>query len=73
MYLPLYGLFRLIIKSLEKYPTQMTFWMLNRIINEQEESYKKTLIQILNKCIMHPLADQNTIDIAKDFYEYQTE
>ena len=62
-----------LIQSLEKHPTQMTVWMLNRIINGQEENYKRTLIQILNSCITHPLADQNTIDSAKDFYEYQTQ
>ena len=61
-----------LLKSLEKHPTQMTVWMLNRMMNGQEESYKKTLIQILNKCIMHPLADQQTIAIAKDCYDYQT-
>ncbi|MFC6098427.1 hypothetical protein ACFPVY_17395 [Flavobacterium qiangtangense] len=62
-----------LMKSLDKHPTQMTVWMLNRMINGQEESEQKKLIQKLKDCITHPLADQATIEFAKDFYEYQTE
>ncbi|WP_435525480.1 hypothetical protein [Chryseobacterium indoltheticum] len=61
------------MKSLDKHPTQMTVWMLNRMINGQEECEQKKLIQKLKDCITHPLVDRATIEFAKDFYEYQTE
>jgi len=64
---------KFLMKSLDKHPTQMTVWMLNRMINGQEENEQKKLIQKLKDCITHPLADKSTIEFAKDFYEYQTE
>lgn len=62
-----------LMKSLDKHPTQMTIWMLNRMINGQTEEEQKKLIQKLKDCINHPLADKVAIEMAKDFYEYQTE
>ena len=48
-----------LMNSLEKRPTQMTVWMLNRIINGKSKEEKPLLIQKLNNCINHPLADEN--------------
>lgn len=62
----------LLMNSLDRLPTQMTVWMLNRMVNGQSENNKKELIQKLKDCISHPLADEIAVEVAKDFYEYQT-
>ncbi len=61
-----------LFKSLERHPTNMTVWMLNRMINaETDENSKKSLIDKLRNCVKHTLADKQTQDSAKDFLKYQ--
>lgn len=62
-----------LMKSLDKHPTQMTIWMLNRMINVHTGKEQKNLIQKLKACMNHPLAGQVAIEMAKDFHKYQTE
>lgn len=62
-----------LMKSLDKHPTQMTIWMLNRMINVQTGEEREKLIQKLKDCMNHPLASQVAIEMAKDFFKYQTE
>lgn len=61
-----------LIESLERFPTDMTVWMLNRMINsESEENKKKSLINKMRDCSVHELAGKGTRDSAKDFLKYQ--
>ena len=62
----------LLMASLERQPTFMTTWMLNRIINAANVFEKKTLIDKMKHITTHPLADEQTKNTAKNFYDYQT-
>jgi hypothetical protein len=62
----------LLMASLDRQPTFMTIWMLNRIINEEKGLTKNSLIEKLKSCISHPLADEQASESAKEFYTYQT-
>jgi hypothetical protein len=58
--------------SLKRRPTPLTIWMLNRIINaEQNIIIKQNLIDRLHSFIHHPLADKETIDTINGFIAFQ--
>jgi len=60
-------------KSLNRKPTRLTVWMLNRIINaERNEIIKENLISRLISLRNHPLIDSATKDFVQDFIEHQT-
>ena len=58
--------------SLNRKPTYMTVWMLNRIINAKDEKEKPQLIELLRKLSIHESADEATRESAMDFYLYQS-
>jgi len=61
-------------QSLERRPTQMTVWMLNRIINaETNAEQKNELLDRLKNCLNHPLANEMTKESTLTFLKYQTE
>ena len=61
-----------LFESLKRRPTPLTIWMLNRIINaEQNIVIKQNLIDRLHSLINHPLADKKTVDTIKDFIIFQ--
>lgn len=62
----------LLMASLDRQPTVMTIWMLNRIINAEDGSNRDKLIDKMKSYMTHPLADEQAKDTAKDFYTYQT-
>ena len=62
----------LLYQSLERKPTDMTVWMLNRIINaEKDEEAKKDQLKIMRKCAKHPQADKMAKDSAMEYLKYQ--
>jgi hypothetical protein len=63
----------ILMESLDRQPTFMTIWMLNRIINAEDSSTRDILLDKMKSVMTHPLADQEAKDLAKEFYNYQTE
>jgi hypothetical protein len=63
----------LLMASLDRQPTFMTIWMLNRIINAEEGLSRDKLVDKMKSYMTHPLADEEAKDSAKKFYIYQTE
>ena len=61
-----------LMESLDRRPTFMTIWMLNRIINLAKGSKKDKLIDKLKSFMTHPSADEQAKVAAKDFYTFQT-
>lgn len=62
---------RLII-SLQRYPTPLTLWMLNRIINQESDPMlKKSFLQLIEKAIIHSEATVLARKTATEFLEYQ--
>ena len=61
----------LLLISLQRQPSLMTLWMLNRLINSKEGGEKIRLMQLLNNLIDHPNATAEVIQEAKYFYKYQ--
>ena len=61
----------LLNKSLDRRPTYMTIWMLNRIINASPDN-KADLIAKMKEYTFHPLADNEAKTAAKEFYDFQT-
>jgi hypothetical protein len=62
----------LLMESLDRQPTFITIWMLNRIINAAEGSEKGKLIDKMKSFMTHPSAGEEAKDAAKDFYMFQT-
>ena len=61
-----------LFESLNRRPTRLTIWMLNRIINgEQNIIIKQNLIDRLHSFIHHPLIDEETIDTINGFIAFQ--
>lgn len=60
-------------QSLERQPTEMTVWMLNRIINAETDIEKENeLLNKLKNCLNHPLASDLTKETTLDFLKRQT-
>lgn len=65
---------KFLFASVDRQPTQMTVWMLNRIINgESDNKKKKQLLSQLKKCSTHPLADEIARETATEFLDYQND
>jgi hypothetical protein len=60
-----------LIASLDRKPVSITLWMLNRIINVKKGSEKDLLVQKMQAYSKHPLADDEAVDAALDFYNFQ--
>lgn len=62
-----------LFESLKRKPTTLTIWMLNRIINgEQNIIIKQNLIDRLQSFLDHPFIDKETIGTIKEFIVYQS-
>lgn len=60
--------------SLDRRPTIMTVWMLNRILNATKDlTTWQHLINKLKNCSMHSQASEQAKRSALDFYAWQTE
>ena len=63
-----------LLRSLDRKPTYMTLWMLNRLINgEKEEQTKEKYIRKMKEYAEHPNADDFAKREALEYYKYQTE
>jgi len=60
-------------KSVLRKPTDLTVWMINRIMNGADSQYRKHWLAILGQVINHPEADADAIESAKGFIDYQNE
>jgi hypothetical protein len=61
-------------KSLMRKPTPLTLWMYNRIINaENDRRIIKGHFERLKLFSNHPLVDDKTQEVAKDFINHQAE
>jgi hypothetical protein len=59
-------------KSLNRKPTRLTAWMLNRIINaEQNEIIKANFTSRLVALKCHPLIDSTTKELVQGFIDHQ--
>ena len=59
-------------QSLNRRPTPLTVWMLNRIINGEKNSIiRENLLSRLANLLTHPLIDDGTKEIVQGFIEYQ--
>ena len=59
-------------QSLNRKPTDMTVWMLNRIINaEENEGAKKEQLKLMRKCASNPQADKLAKSSARNYIKYQ--
>ena len=59
--------------SLKRRPTELTVWMLNRIINSKTGNERDELLELLKMSMTNENADEQTRETAKDFLEFQTE
>ena len=59
-------------KSVFRKPTNLTLWMINRIIHGNVSNDREHWLAILAKVVNHPKADAETIQFAKEFIEYQS-
>lgn len=61
-----------LLESLDRRPTQLTVWMLNRVINGTKNmTTRLTLIQKLEDIIQNPNVDDETKNEASDFLKFQ--
>lgn len=59
--------------SIARKPTEITVWMINRILNSEEQKNKKKWLSMLSAVVSHPHANKETIDSAQEFIDYQKE
>lgn len=60
-----------LLTSLNRQPSVMTIWMLNRVINASQNREREIYLNLLKQCITHPLSDDYIAESAQSFYEYQ--
>lgn len=59
-----------LIQSIQRRPTALTAWMLNRVINGTKDADKRTsLIDLMEKAGGNPLVDQETRDLITHFVQ----
>jgi hypothetical protein len=64
--------FDLLVASINRKPTDMTVWMVNRIANGETDSAEVSRwVDLLQSAASHPLADQATVDSALGFVWHQ--
>ena len=61
----------LLMQSLNRQPTLMTVWMLNRMVNGVDGRAKETLIHALRAAATHPKADSQAKALADEFLMHQ--
>ncbi len=58
--------------SVARKPTQLTVWMLNRVLNAEIEPFlRDDLLKVMNSISEHPRADKPTVEEAQRFLEHQ--
>ena len=63
-----------LIPSLQKIPTLLTLWMLNRNLNAKlEDNVRTQLLEVLKDSISHPKATEIVRNEAKRFLKFQME
>lgn len=66
------GYERYLINSVKRYPTPLTVWMINRVINGTQDTRKREIwLKILEAVNYHPSATSLVKKNAQDFLEYQ--
>ena len=61
-----------LIDSIKRYPTPLTVWMINRILNVTNDiSKRENWLKLLKSVNDHPLATSLAKEEAQDFLEYQ--
>ena len=61
----------LLLTSLNRQPTAMTVWLLNRMINAATGTEKNQFVAHLHRLRTHPRADAEAQDAAEAFYRFQ--
>ena len=65
-----YGYEGILLDSLQRRPTALTVWMLNRVINgTKTPSTRRELIGVMNQITRHPLADDAARQRAQHFVD----
>jgi hypothetical protein len=59
-------------KSLERHPTPLTVWMVNRLLNRSSDG-REAWLQLLERAAHHPRASAETAADAMDFHAFQTD
>ncbi|RFS19263.1 hypothetical protein DVR12_23810 [Chitinophaga silvatica] len=63
-----------LFESLTRRPTMLTSWMLNRIINaEENDERREELINILKSLLHNPIIDDETRKAIQRFVDFQTQ
>lgn len=63
-----------LFESVERRPTPLSLWMINRILNATPELQKREkLMALLQQAVSHVLASEETRREAEDFMKYQDE
>lgn len=60
-----------LIDSIKRRPTELTVWMLNRIVNGSEGDKKKYYIKLMEEVLIFPGLEQNIINEVENFLEFQ--
>ena len=64
--------FDLLAASINRKPTDLTIWMVNRIANSKTDPNDlRYWVDLLNVASVHPLADEAAVDSALDFANHQ--
>lgn len=59
-------------RSIERKPTPLTLWMVNRVLNvTEDEDKKEKLLLLLRKSLTHPFASAETKSEARYFIDFQ--
>lgn len=58
-------------ESLQRRPTELTVWMLNRILNGKEDNDKGELLELMEQCSRHEVANEQTRKSAIEFIDFQ--
>ena len=62
----------LLLASLDRQPTFMTVWMLNRLINAATGAERNQLVANLHRLRTHPRADEQAKAAVEEFYSFHT-
>jgi hypothetical protein len=57
--------------SIERKPTELTVWMVNRICNALSDVQKRPWLVLLQQAVVNPAADDIASSMADEYLEYQ--
>ncbi len=61
-----------LVRSIQRQPTPLTVWMVNRILNEVDQQQRELWLGLLRNCRSHPSASSVTREEAEEFLRYQS-